>query len=399
MIRLDESLTQIALTAIETTVRLGKWDDLCDQIARMLEIRALVVMAYDLRHHRSPLLHCSEELRRPEAFDILDRVRKGEVPEENAGYTAIGRTNAGYILSEREVYRVGPNHPLPRNPHRERVLKLLDARSRYAMRLNDVGPFLDCAISIEGGDTDVSRLSGYNTFLTGVLSKTMEASRIIATLSVTYNRMLTLFDGLAFAAAFCDRKGNILHANRTFIDMARDRDSIVMETNVLAGTTAGRTQAMHKAIQAALSPAASPKAVAFALDRRSGKVPLIGYAAPVKETEFGGATVVLLVLLDPQSGTQVPATGLAAFGVLSPAELQVSELLVRGLSTVEIAEHRDTSEETTRGQVKASLTKLSCRSRLDMVRLALSTQSPIANAVDPSLHHRGNSREAAPDRG
>jgi DNA-binding NarL/FixJ family response regulator len=85
----------------------------------------------------------------------------------------------------------------------------------------------------------------------------------------------------------------------------------------------------------------------------------------------------MLIVIDPDSGIHPSAEGLRSFGVLSEAELQVCELLVRGFTTKDVAERRGSSLETIRAQVKAASAKLACRSRLDMLRLALATAPPL----------------------
>ena len=81
--------------------------------------------------------------------------------------------------------------------------------------------------------------------------------------------------------------------------------------------------------------------------------------------------------MDPEGEGRIDASGLAAFGVLSPAELEVCDLLVRGFETPAIAERRGTGLETARLQIKAAAAKLACRSRLDLVRLAMAARPPM----------------------
>ena len=85
----------------------------------------------------------------------------------------------------------------------------------------------------------------------------------------------------------------------------------------------------------------------------------------------------LLVVLDPDDSSQVSADGIAAMGLLSPAEAEICDLIVRGFSMTEIARHRDRSLETIRNQSKAVLAKTDCQSRLDLLRLAMMTRSPV----------------------
>jgi DNA-binding NarL/FixJ family response regulator len=82
--------------------------------------------------------------------------------------------------------------------------------------------------------------------------------------------------------------------------------------------------------------------------------------------------------VDPEDSDGLTAEGITAMGLLTEAENEVTQLLVRGASTKEIAERRQVAEETVRRQIKSVLSKLNCRSRSDVIRLALATRLPLA---------------------
>jgi DNA-binding CsgD family transcriptional regulator len=84
----------------------------------------------------------------------------------------------------------------------------------------------------------------------------------------------------------------------------------------------------------------------------------------------------LLLVVDPEATDRVNADGIHALGVLSQAELDVCRMVVDGHSTAEIAERRGTSAQTATDQIKSALAKLSCATRLDIVRLAMATRPP-----------------------
>jgi DNA-binding CsgD family transcriptional regulator len=88
--------------------------------------------------------------------------------------------------------------------------------------------------------------------------------------------------------------------------------------------------------------------------------------------------------MEPDS-VMLDADGIGALGLLSPAEMEVCALALRGLTANAIADRRDTSPETARGQLKSAAAKLGCRTRLDMLRLAMETRPPTgsSNGISP----------------
>jgi DNA-binding CsgD family transcriptional regulator len=107
-------------------------------------------------------------------------------------------------------------------------------------------------------------------------------------------------------------------------------------------------------------------------------LPLIARTVPIRGSEIAGRreTLVLLLIVDPDTQARVNADGIHALGVLSKAELDVCDMIVRGHATTEIASLRGTSVQTATDQIKSALSKLSCATRLDIVRLAMATRPP-----------------------
>lgn len=143
-------------------------------------------------------------------------------------------------------------------------------------------------------------------------------------------------------------------------------------------------QALCDCLAAAPTGAVAPPALSTVLPRRLGRAPLLLGAAPASDPGRDGRhSAALVLLLDPEDEDRVSSEGLAAFGVLSPAELDICCHLARGLATDEVALVRETSVETARGQVESIRGKLGVRSRLDLLRLALATTPPVDMDAHP----------------
>jgi len=197
-------------------------------------------------------------------------------------------------------------------------------------------------------------------------------------LAQSYARLLDLFDRLDFGVAFCDSTGRVLAGNSSFRDLASAKDGLGIDHDRIVATSAEDMPAFRSCLVDATRPGADAARLVMALRRRSTKTPLIVKAFPVHEKSLQKrAHLALLLVMDPDRASSLSTEGLAGFGVLSPAELDVCRHILKGFGTDEIAERRSTSLNTARSQIKSASGKLSCHSRLDLVRLALSSAPPI----------------------
>ena len=373
-----EAVADLALAAVDAAARPEAWVYLCDLVADRIRAAAFMVIAQDLIGGAKPMMVVSTVSDGAGLAKILGEAERGEDIEERRNYEAVAQRPPGHVLAERDVYGLSVGAPLPPNAWRDRVLHLTGGKDRSAMRLNEYGPFVDCAVSHDGVVNAPSPpMTAIAPFLFPLLARTLESSRVVAALTESHARLMTLFDRLDFGAAFITPEGRVLTANAAFRSIAGDRDGLWDASGVIGADDPAAMAALRDALGAAIRPDASPDQLTFTVPRRSGRLPLVARAAPVCERDLGPAMAVLLVVLDPEDGGRVDASGLSAFGVLSPAEVEVCDLLVRGFETPGIAERRGTGLETARDQIKSAAAKLACRSRLDLVRLAMASRAPV----------------------
>jgi DNA-binding CsgD family transcriptional regulator len=370
-----EALSKLFILAMEAAVNSDAWRAICDHTAEIHDAAAFMVFAYDLKAHAAPIFFGSRAAWE-EAAPFREQFQEEGAEDDRRGYGTLSRAGAGVILNEAEFCGLPKDADPPPSAYRESLLSTVGARARFGMKLNDIGPFLDVAIyhSLQDGPAHHDRLMGDAAIVQPILAKTLETSRVVAALAGSYALLLDLFDRLDFAVAFCDAAGRVLNANRRLHGMVGERDGLVLVGGSLAAGTPEATRALRDCVASALTGAAEPSALATALPRRSGRVPLLLRAAPVNDPGRDRPQGVALVLaLDPEDDTGLSSEGFAAFGLLSPAELDVCRHLVRGLDAGGIAQARETSVETARGQVKTIRAKLGVASRLELLRLALAT--------------------------
>lgn len=380
---LHVGLGTIAQSAITAVARPEEWANLCDLVAEAFGANAFMVFEYDFGDFSAPKLHGSRKVREFGA-GLVEATLTGTVPDEEIeGYAKFARFPRMRLFSESQIHGLAHDSELPANPYRDAVLNVSGARSRNVARLNDIGPWSDVAalhLPCFGADVDPALRSDVEQVLP-ILGTSLEAARTVRGLIGLANSLLDAFDQLEFGAAICRPDGRILVANTALRSVASERDGLIFLDGRVCTTHSEDRAPLAEMLKAGTSPTHHPRRGIARLSRRPGRLPLLCRALPISGSEVTrpGETLTFLVVIDPEAPDRLEAGGIGALGLLTPAEIDVCQLIVRGLSTAKIADARGTSSETAKDQVKSALSKLSCENRVDIVRLAMATKVPGRN--------------------
>lgn len=376
----DRELFEIAALAVEATTDPQKWTDICGRLGERSQALFALVFEFDPATHSAPIFHTPPSLGAIESF--VDLFRSGTAEDEPRSYEAMARQKVGVFLSEAELLGVPSDAEIPYNAFRDSYMPLIGGVTRGAAKLNDIGPYLDTiSLHFAYGSEDIDpNIRSDIALLGSVLGKALEAGRTFRALSHGFGALLDAFDQLDCGAAICEPDGRWLVANRAFHAMALEADAVSGQGGVVAAVSEKKRAALSRLIAEAARAESPSRDLVLALDRRSGALPIVVKAAPIRAREIGGrGTLSLLLFVDPEDRGRLSVEGIAAFGLLTPAEVELCELLVQGWPSEEIALRLDTTAETTAAQIESTMAKLLCSSRLDLVRLALTTRAPIAN--------------------
>ncbi|MEM6899086.1 MAG: LuxR C-terminal-related transcriptional regulator [Pseudomonadota bacterium] len=376
-----ELLTALFEASIAASLDPSHWQPLCDQIAESYESAAFMVYAYDMQHSRSPEFYGSRACW-AELSELREELQNGETDDDKVAYSFFSRAKSGLLFSEAQFLGLPFGAKLPRSHHREAVLEATGAKERFAMRLNEIGPFLDIAAfhTWTQGMHIYERLRADTPIFSRLLSKTVEASRMIKALSSSYDLLCNLFDKLNFAVCFCDSQSKVIQGNTCFWELAGQRRCIIVSDSRILGCDVGASARIAGCVTAATSGESRQSLLSTSLAHKDSESSLILQTIAIKDRQVAyDARVAMVIILDPKDEARLNVDGLESFGVLSAAEIEVCRLLIRGYSTDQIAERRSSSVNTVRTQIKSVQAKLSCQSRLDVQRLALVSSSPIKN--------------------
>lgn len=370
-------LSAILSGIVEATLHPEAWSEVCDAITERMDGTAFMIFEYDVVDGRGMDFHGSRQILNHK--DLYDALLSGGGDADNEIYFALTRSQPGVFATEAELLGLGRDEDIPGNPYRDAVMARMGTKCRAGCRLNDIGPWVDVAalhLPVMGAALSDRVRSEMNLILP-VIGKSLETGRIVRALSRRYGALLDFFDRLDFAVGFLGRDGRLVLSNECLNSMIRDGDGLSIDGNRLSSPLEEGRRRLNGMLR-------QPDRVSGAqrvtiLPRRSGRRSLIAKTAPIsgRNLDWNQPDLTMILVLDPEDEGRISSSGFDAFRLLTPAEIDVCDLLVRGFPTEEISEHRSTSIETTRNQVKSAASKLGCKTRIDLIRLALVTHAPV----------------------
>ncbi|MDJ0684065.1 MAG: helix-turn-helix transcriptional regulator [Alphaproteobacteria bacterium] len=216
------------------------------------------------------------------------------------------------------------------------------------------------------------------------LAKAIEVSRGLSVLRRRFHAALAALDRWHVGHVLVRADGGILYANDSAKRIFEARDGVENgHDGVLRATFVHLDDRLKRAVAdvaATADEAGATAGVFLKVPKRSGGGDYALEVAPVRDADgeidraFRGAWVTIV---DPDRREHFNLTGMAALYDLTPAESEVLTLLMDGLRTNEIADHRSVSLGATRQQIKSILAKTDCHDRTDLVRRVFTVNLPI----------------------
>lgn len=280
--------------------------------------------------------------------------------------------------------------------------QVLDARSDYvlnrqycgigrrvAMRLNAIPAWHDAAIFAfdqRHGEIPAASLAALRPLLPH-LAKSVEVGRAFALLRARYKAALAALDRVQVGLAIALASGEVIVHNAEAARIFACADGLGLgRDGRFLSRDPGKRDALEAAIAAAARVAEGQGGAAERpewlelIERPSGRHPLLAEVVPLVDSgleldrDLAGA---LVTIVDPDNLPPASARRFARLHRLTPAEVEVCELLVEGASGPEIAERRATSPGTVKTQIRAIIEKTGARSRGELIRLALRALPPV----------------------
>jgi len=381
----DRRLVELLTVSLDASLRTDRWEELLDKLVDYLGLISGVIIVSDPRHERR-ITPFQSRFIREDARDMLQRFLAHEDVDDAPAYKALQSLPLNNLYSEPEIFGCADWDGLPASAFRDFQRDAFDINYRFVMPLNN---FVSCADLLTLHSARDLKADGRGQIdglelIAPILGKALRLHRIFSALQAQFSAMLLALDRLRLGTLLLMEDCTVIHSNETAQAILQAKDGLRLDLAKRLEASDSRTcQQLREAVSevnqtAALNGLTADRSCAIA--RPSGKPDYLMTVGPlvdsVGELEHGLACAIAFIA-DPAEMTPISTAGLDEVGRLTPAESEVCQYLVNGLSLSDIAEQRGVTRETVKSQASGIMSKLNCHSRLDLVRLAAMTRLPI----------------------
>ena len=289
------------------------------------------------------------------------------------------------LLRDRDVW--GDMAAIEDRPDYKWLREHYGIRRRAGLRLSENKGWMDLlALQFDRDwpDLDAAKLGNLGVLLPH-MAKVVEINRRFSILRERYKAVLAALDHVRIGTCVVAQSGHVLVSNREARRIYDLRDGIqVARAGFLTLATGDATALLTSKIKAVTLTAAGEgcesEAIVFA-ERKSGARAFLIEIAPLRdsahelEPALAGA---IIFIVDPENHRVVSTLRLARLFCLTDAESEVCRHMIEGLSARDISELRGVGEETVKSQFKTIYAKTGTRRRVELVRLAVAIDPPIA---------------------
>lgn len=214
------------------------------------------------------------------------------------------------------------------------------------------------------------------------LARAAELQRMLTSLESRFGAVLSVLDRLLIGVAIIDRSHRVALANVSAQQICESSGTArLMRDGRFMASDSSQDQQLQQLIADAI---ATSKSQGLSDGGQTlltqGTSQVLAEVIPLRDDNLPDGDNIrgaAVFLLDQNLSQEVSLGGLAKIFGLSPAEEDVANTLSNGLSVKEVADRRNSSEETVRKQLKSVFAKTGVNSQLELVRLATKVTPPI----------------------
>jgi DNA-binding CsgD family transcriptional regulator len=383
---MQDDLTRLALLALQTPTNPDVWTEAIDAVVAATSAVSGVLMLADSEYRLRPEPVISRHLREIAPHLHALHMAAGDADDAPVIRALLAR-HPLTLYSEMDLCGVPTPAALPPSRMRAAQRQTSGVGWRAGVQLNAYVDRFDLLL-LHMPDGAAPDAAGPRALLGGVapvFAAAMRLRRVFEALQTRFRAIIARFDRLGLGTVLLMETGQVIESNAMARIVLDDRDGLRQERD-------GRLRCDDPTADARLALAVGGAwrtahgagldgEVAFLAPRRSGLPSYVIAVHSLVDTQAEvapGFACALCFIVDPARTTPLCTNGLALAGRLSAAEADVCARIVAGANSAEIATARGVSVETVRTQRRRILAKLGARDRLDLVRLAVALQAPLA---------------------
>lgn len=368
----------------DAATRPQAWQDAIDGIVSFLGARTGALLVRDTGAFPYNLHGLNTVYARMAENGTLQRYLEEFAHHEEPMWAHIENSAIG--LPERdEEMGVGASR-LDRRPDYAFLRQHAGALRRIGYRLNDNRGWFDF-LSI-GYHPSVARVSDAALAQSAIfhphLARAVELGRSFSLLQSRYQAALAVLDKINLGLFLALENGTVIVANAQAQRLVSQGDGLGLSP---AGRLALNSAEQSARLQAAIAGAARTARGqghraqhVLRVTRPSGAPPLLVETVPISDANGElepGLRGALVIVVDPENPLDFDIALFARLHALTRAEAEVCGLLIQGLKTAEIADHRNTRFATAKNQIASVYHKTAARNRGELVRCLVRTLPPI----------------------
>ena len=361
------------------------WDGILDEFTELIGAGAAALQVLDERYTENKFDSLSKRFREDSDYEKSIQFYFDNVWQDDAlGYEYVFKNHEKGFISDLEAF--GKTQEELENHYPSIWTRdTFGMFYRVAGRLNSTHAWHD-HITFQyidnRGPVTRKELDYANLFIPH-FAKSVELGRKFAILKARFNALLGALDHYLIGTIITTQNGIILLANAEADRIFDRKDGLAKDDqgriSLPDGNSAELLSLIAKASATANGEGMDTEQI-MSITRRSGLDSYVLSICPLRDAEntlennFRGA---IIYVTDPSNRAIISTDGIAKLYGLTQAEDDICSLLVSGMTTLEIAETRSVQLETVRSQIKRVLNKTQVKTRIQLIKLALSINLPI----------------------
>ena len=382
----QEMLTTIS-RIYDAAVAPDSWEESLARVARHTGASLSMIMAVDCANSEANVNRASRIL----SAEAIGSYNSGVNNEEPQYWEMLRSFKAQRIFSDIDLV---PDRSIYNTiPMVKWGLKYANVYNRAIIRLNDHKAWTDGLVLMYGADRGPINDNERNIISLFVphVAKVIELNRPFRILERRFNAVLAALDRFHVGVCILSRTGDLIVSNRAARRVLDAKDGLRVDMRgKLRCIDAKTDNELAQAVENICTPSgirglnSEYKTVA---SRSAGRDQLLIEISPLTDPndEIGNDLLGAVVfIIDPEDKAIVSTQGLQSLYGLTGAEAEVGRLIVEGHGTGDIADIRNVSMETIRGQVKALFGKTGVSKRSELFpSICQSTENEWRNCPFP----------------